>query len=127
MRRRSEALLLIAAGGMAGCSTGPSHVPPLWQLPGAAISSAVSNAAYDARRAGVKRLVARHERALVAEIEAGGGPASGAALDAARVPAAERGAVLAELRDRPDIYRRRDDRDRIDVEAVTVALMVYGR
>ena len=113
--------------GLAGCSAGPSHVPPLWQLPGAAVSSAVSNAAYDARRSAVKRLVTRDEAALVAEIDRGGGPALDRAMDAARIPPGDRAGVVAELGSAPDIYRRSDDRRRMDVEAVTVALMVYGR
>ena len=113
--------------GMAGCSTGPSHIPPLWQLPGAAVSSAVSNAAYDARRSDVKRLVTRDERAMIGEIERGGGPALDRAMDAARIPPENRPGVIAELGSAPDIYRRSDDRSRMDIEAVTVALMVYGR
>ena len=113
--------------GMAGCSTGPSHVPPLWQLPGAAVSSVVSNAAYDARRSDVKRLVTRDERAMIAEIERGGGSALDRAMDAARIPPGKWEEVVAELGSAPDIYRRSDDRSRMDVEAVTVALMVYGR
>lgn len=111
---------------VAGCSGGPSHVPPLWQLPGAVVSTAVGNAAYDARRGRVQALVMRHERALVAEIDGGGGPALAMTMDAARVLSERRPRLRNELRDAPHIYRNADDRGRLDIEAVTVALMVYG-
>jgi len=112
--------------GFAGCSGEASHIPPLWQLPGAAVSSAIGNAAYDARRGEVKRLVTLHEQAMVAEIGAGGGPHLMAAMDTARVPGERRAALLSELWGNPQIYRHPDNRDRLDIEAVTVALMVYG-
>jgi len=124
MRRLSRALIL--ATGSAGCSSGPSHLPPPWHLPGAAVSSAFGNAAYDARRDRVKALVTLQERALVADIDAGGGRVLEEAMDAARVPAPERPLLLTELRGEPHIYRLAGVPGRLDIEAVTVALMVYG-
>jgi len=101
-------------------------MPPLWHLPGAAVSNAFGNAAYNARRDRVKALVTLHERALVAEIDAGGGRTLNDAMDAARVPAPERPLLLTELRGEPHIYRLAGIPGRLDIEAVTVALMVYG-
>jgi len=124
MRHLSRALIL--ATGLAGCNSGPSHIPPLWHLPGAAVSNAFGNAAYNARRDRVKALVTLHERALVAEIDAGGGRTLNDAMDAARVPAPERPLLLTELRGEPHIYRLAGIPGRLDIEAVTVALMVYG-
>ena len=117
--------MVLMVGG-SGCSPEPSHLPPLWQLPGAAVSGVFENAAYDARRDRVKALVTLRERALIAEIDGGGGPALNDAMNAARVPAAKRPLLLSDLRNNPHIYRFVNNRDRLDIEAVTVALMVYG-
>jgi len=102
-------------------------MPPFWQLPGAAVSSVIENTAYDARRDTVKRLVTLHEREIAAEIDRGGGPGLAEAMTAARVAVERRPALLADLRGHPGIYRLKDRADRLDIEAVTVALMVYGR
>jgi len=47
-------------------------------------------------------------------------------MDLAGIPAEQRGTVLNELRSRPDIYRLASEPDRLDIEAVTVTLMVYA-
>ncbi len=109
--------------GLAGCSGEASHIPPLWQLPGAAISSAIGNAGYDAKRGRVKQMVTRNERAIAMEIDAGGGVRLTEAMRAARIDPAIYGTVLKELRDHPDIYRSGDG---LKIEPVTVALMVHG-
>ena len=102
-------------------------MPPLWQVPGAAVASAVENAAYGTRRDAVKRHVTRDEAALIADIDRGGGSALDEAMDAARIPVERRAQLAGELRNEPGVYRRRDDPGLLDIEAVTVALMVYGR
>jgi len=96
-------------------------------VPGAAVSSVIENTAYDARRGTVKRLVTAYEQEIAAEIDRGGGPRLGEAMAAARVATERQPGLLADLRDHPGIYRLSDRGDRLDIEAVTVALMVYGR
>ncbi len=121
MRNRSDLLLIVIL--LAGCSGGPSHIPPLWQLPGAAVSSAYENAGYDAKRGRVKQIVSRHSAEIAAEIDAGGGIRLTEAMVAAGVPEATRPMLLTDFRSRPDIYRNWRG---VQIEPVTVALMVHG-
>lgn len=122
MRRLSKASILIATG-FAGCAGEASHIPPLWQLPGAAVSSAFENASYDAKRGRVEQIVSLHRDAIAAEIDAGGGPRLTEAMVAAGVPDAVRPVLLNDLRSNRDIYR---DGRALKIEPVTVALMVHG-
>ena len=103
---------------LAGCGGEASHLPPPWQWPGAAIGSAVENAAYEERRRRVKAHVAATLPALEAEIAAGSGPGLDRAMALATVPPARRDEALAALRTTP----RTEDR----AEALTVTLMVHG-
>ena len=112
---------------LAGCSGAPSHVPPLWQLPGAAVSTAFGNAAYAERRNAVKDLIVAHDTFILREIDANGGPNLDAAMQVAGIPAERRPDVLAELRAHPEIYRSGVNGRGLDIEAVTVAFMVNGR
>ncbi len=68
----------------------------------------------------------QHERSLIVEIDQGGGPLLAQGFEMAAVSPPKRSALVAELRDHPEIYRLADNRDRLDVEAMTVAVMVYG-
>jgi len=121
MRRPSDLAPLAIL--LAGCSGEPSHIPPLWQLPGAAVSSTFENARYDAKRGRVKQIVSRHATEIAAEIDAGGGIRLTEAMVAAGVPEATRPMLLTDLRSRPDIYRNGRG---VKIEPVTVALMVHG-
>lgn len=121
MRRRSD--LALSAILLAGCSGEPSHIPPLWQLPGATVSSAFENARYDVKRSRVKELVSQHRDTIAAEIDAGGGAQLTEVMEAAGVPDVVRPTLLAELQGHPEIYREGRG---LKIEPVTVALMVHG-
>ena len=99
--------------GLAGCS-GPSHLPPPWELPGAALGSVIENAAYGARRERVAAYLTLNQ------FDEG-------AMDIAGVPPDRRDEVVSEFTASPDIYLDKANPNRIDVESVTVLLMVYGR
>ena len=103
---------------LAGCGGEASHLPPLWQWPGAAVGSAVGNAAYEARRERVRIHVAASLPAFERDMAAGGGPSLERGFALASVPQARRGEALAARRATP----RGDDA----VEALTVPLMVHG-
>ncbi|SMX35256.1 hypothetical protein [Actibacterium lipolyticum] len=106
-------LLAACAGGEA------SHIPHPLALPGAAISTAVENSVYNAKRSKVKTFVTAHLPQIEAEIIQGGGPTLTQAMALAKVPADRQPELVARLGEDIDLYRA-------DAEALTVALMVHG-
>ena len=104
---------------LAACTREASHVPNPVLLPGHAVSSAVSNAAYGARRDRVKSHVETHHIPIIEEIKTGGGAHLSRAMDLARVPVARRRALILRLQADRALYQT-------DAEALTVALMVHG-
>lgn len=114
--------ILLTLPLLAACASpnAPSHLPNPLLLPFAAISNGITNASYNARRAKVSRFVTQNFDALKAEFTAPNQPLLTQAMNLARVPAASRPALLAELRSNPQIYTTQDP------EPLVVTLMVYG-
>ena len=82
-------------------STGASHLPSIFQLPGAIIGSAIENTAYHARRNRVESFVAKHYLAIREDVNKGGGPALEGALDAAGLAGDKRSKARQALISRP--------------------------
>ena len=108
---------------LAACASpdAPSHLPNPLLLPFAAIGNSISNATYNARRAKVSRYVTQNFTTLKAEFTAPSQPHLTQAMNIARVPAASRPALLAELRANPQNYTTQNP------EPLVVTIMVYGR
>ena len=104
---------------LAACSNDPNHLGnPLW-LPVSGIGTGVENAAYRQRRGQVELIVKSNFDAIVDDINAGGGPILTEAMDAARVPAADRPARILQMQADMGLYAGNPG-------ALIVALMVYG-
>lgn len=109
---------LLVFAGLAACAE-PSHIPNPILLPGAAISTAVENSVYNARRSKVKSYVQDNQIAVESDMRAAEGPNLTQAMTLAKVPEAEQTALAQLLRADQHIYLG-------DPEALTVALMVHG-
>lgn len=122
-------LLLIAVSTtglcLTACSSQANHMGAPWQWPGAIVSSGVSNAIYDARRARVKTYVAANLGALSREALVGPGPLMNEAARLAEVPASRKAQLFAQLHDDHSTFFDKPTDDEA-VEAVTIAFMVYS-
>ena len=119
-RRKPFALIgaLTATLLLIGCDSG--HLPNPVLLPGLAVSNAVRNAGYNARRTRVSAHVQTHHTALVADLRARTpSPLTETACDLARVPTARRPALYDQLAKDIALYSNNSD-------ALTVAFMVHG-
>jgi hypothetical protein len=116
---RSRPVVLGLALLLASCGGEANHLGNPLAWPGQLVGSAVQNGLYDARRDRVEAFVAAHQAAILAEAAAGGGATLHQAMDLAGVPAGQRAALTAELRQGHDRYVR-------DGETLVVALMVHG-
>jgi len=114
----------IALGLFTACQTGPSHIPPLHELPGAAIGSAIENSRYKARRNKVKASIQPHLDFILAEADKGGIPTFGLSCQVANVSAAKCSELAQQVSQDAHIYRVGTVDER--VEKLTVAFMVYG-
>ncbi len=103
---------------LVACSAEANHLGNPLTWPAAAVTTALSNASYDARRAKVTAFVNAHHRAIISQASAKGGPAYLQALSLAQVPENRRASLKAELTNNP-IYAD-------NAEALVVALMVHG-
>ena len=112
------ALLLCA------CTTNPSHIPPLHQLPGAAIESAIENSRYKSRRDKVTASIAPHLDFILAEADNGGGTTFNMSCQVARVSAPKCRELAQQISQDAHIYKTGEFSKR--VEKLTVAFMVYG-
>lgn len=114
-----RAAFLLAALGLSACSGEANHLgnPLLWPVTGAA--TAAENAAYQQRRGQVEVFVKTNHPALMAEIDAGGGPVLDEAMDLAGIPPGDRPARRLQLGGDRAIYADNPG-------ALVVALMVYG-
>ncbi len=97
-------LLILSVLTACASADAPSHLPNPLLLPFAAISNGLSNASYNARRSKVSHFVIQNFSALKAELSALNQPLLTQAMNIARVPAASRPALIAELRSNPQIY-----------------------
>ena len=118
-----RALIFGAVFVCAACS-GASHIPPPWELPGAAAGSAIENARYNAKRKRVKSYLSDHYDELQTDLLIGHGPALSAALEEADVTGEKAAALVAEIRNNPDIYLKKSEAE--NIEALTVAFMVHS-
>lgn len=113
--------LILLPFALAGCDMGHLGNPLL--LPVTAVTTAVGNASYDARRQKVSDYVYAHHRDILADIQAGNGPALTAALKLAKVPPKARPELLARLKQ--DFAMYKDDTPDAR-ENLVVTLMVHG-
>lgn len=112
-------LSLIPLVCLAACSDEANHLGNPLMLPISGISTAIGNAAYDARRGEVEVIVKSNHPTLLNEIADGGGPVLTQAMDAARIPVAERPARVLQMRGDIGLYAEAPG-------ALVTALMVYG-
>lgn len=110
--------LWLIALTLGACSGEANHLGNPLTWPGQVISSTLSNAVYDSRRAKVFAYVEAHQAAVLSDAAKGGGTHLAAAMDLARVPMDRQSALTQELAANP-IYVGNTD-------AVVVALMVHG-
>lgn len=110
---------------MIGCS-GPSHLPAPWELPGAVLGNAIDNATYGARRGRVVAYLTENASVLRSELAVGAGIHNDRVMDLAGIPLDRRQVVNAEFRASPNIYLGKSPAEILDIEAVTVLLMVNG-
>lgn len=87
--------------------------------PAGALSSPAATAAYQQRRGAVELIVKAEQAAVLTDIANGGGPALTAAMDAARIPPADRPARLIQLEGDRGLYE-------VNPGALVTALMLYG-
>ena len=109
---------------LTACTQGPSHIPPIHQLPGAAISSVIENTAYKNRRNKVKAAIQPHYDFIMTDVSRGGGTSFDMACHAAKVNPPKCQELLAQISKDDHIYQTGTIDERI--EKLTVAFMVYG-
>ncbi|WP_089902786.1 hypothetical protein [Loktanella fryxellensis] len=105
-------LLTLSTVVLTACAPGGSV-----QNPFTGVTSALQ--APDSQRGAVELAVKSEFPAIMAQIDAGGGPALTAAFDAAGVPLEDRPARLIQLRNEADLYAGNPG-------ALTQALLVWG-
>lgn len=111
--------------GFAGCKTNEaSHLPALWQLPGAAVGSVFENVPYKARRKKVERFTGAHYNQIADDIHAGGGGALTQVLNLAHVPVSRRAELVRIILNDPHIYFGGSHVQ--NTERLVVAFMVHG-
>jgi len=116
-------IALFFASLLSACSCA-SHIPPPWELPGAAIGSAIENAGYSAKRKRLKQFLADNFDELKSDIDLSGGAALTKAYALSNIPAETQSSLLSEFQTHPEIYFQKSAEE--NLEAVTVAFMVYG-
>jgi len=112
-------LPLVFLAALPACSNEANHLGNPLLLPISGIGAAIENAAYQSRRGAVELAVKSNWPSVLREIEGGGGPALGQAMEAARIPDADRAARILQMQGDLAVYRE-------SPEALVVALMVYG-
>lgn len=119
-----KSLSIIAFIGLSACQSGPSHLPPLYQIPGAAIGSAIENNRYASRRSKVKASIAPHLDFILADADKGGGTTFELSCKTARVSPPKCIELAKKISQDAHIYRVGTFDERI--EKLTAAFMVYG-
>lgn len=119
---------------LSGCQPAGSHVPELWQLPGAAIGNAIGNAVYDSRREKVSAYVQQHYWAIRSEIlDNTAKMHTQQAAKLAGANAAGYRALVDDLTHHPALYFPANiplsamPPSRKAIEPLVVAIMVHGR
>ncbi len=114
MRMPVLALILLAA-----CSGEANHLGNPLFLPISGIGTAAENAAYNQRRGRVEVIVKTNFDQILRDITNGGGAVLTEAMDAARIPDADRPARVLQMQRDLGLYQANPG-------ALVVALMVYG-
>jgi hypothetical protein len=104
---------------LAGCTNEANHLGNPFTAPISALATAASNAVYSARRGEVEVLVKSNHPALIAQINAGGGPILTQAMDTANIPLEDRPARIVQMQSDLGLYNANPG-------ALVTALMVYG-
>lgn len=110
--------------GLSACNTGPSHIPPLHQIPGAAVGLAIENTRYKARRNKVKASIQPHLDFILIEADRGGGTTFSMTCKLAHVSDPKCAELAQQISQDTHIYRVGTIDERI--EKLTIAFMVYG-
>lgn len=110
--------------GLSACSSGPSHIPPTHQIPGAAIGSVIENARYKSRRNKVKASIAPHIDFILSEADRGGGPTFNGSCRVANVSPPKCEELTRQISQDAHIYQTSNYDECL--EKLTVAFMVYG-
>lgn len=109
---------------LCGCSTGPSHLPAPWELPGAVVTTTVGNAVYGARRKKVASYLSENINAIASDVRAGYGPHLQTLYDVAKVRS-KQGELLSELKRGYGEYFPPQPIPE-SLERLTVAVMVHS-
>lgn len=99
-------------------------MPPLHELPGAAVGSVIENSRYKARRKNVKASIQPHVDFLLAEADRRGGPTFRLSCEVAKVSPPKCSELAKQISQDAHIYQVGTTNER--VEKLTVAFMVYG-
>lgn len=119
-----KAAPLIALLSLTACKSGPSHIPPLHQIPGAAIGSAIENNRYKSRRNKVKASLAPHIDFILNEADRGGGPTLNGSCRVAKVSPPKCAELTRQISQDTHIYQTGSYDERL--EKLTLAFMVFG-
>ena len=82
---------------LSACGHEPSHIPNPLLLPAQAVSTAIENTHYNARRTQVKRYVTENWETLLEDIRRQTGPTLTEAMSLAHIKAAKRPALILSL------------------------------
>ncbi len=116
---------MVAVVLLTGCaSREASHLPPVWQIPGAVIGGGIENAVYGAKRKRVEAHVSANFNVLLTDMRNGSGPALTRAFELSGVNESKRDELIADILGHPDIYLVGPPAQ--NIERVVVAFMVYG-
>ncbi|MEO1640622.1 MAG: hypothetical protein AAFU41_15375 [Pseudomonadota bacterium] len=111
--------LIVAMVLVSGCSGEANHLGNPLTLPFSGAATVIGNAAYEKRRAQVEVVVKSNFDAILADIDAGGGPALTKAMDTAQIPHSDRPTRITQMRGDLPLYAA-------SPAALVTALMVYG-
>ncbi len=113
-------LSLIAILAATACTDATNHLGNPLSLPLGAVSTTINTAADNTRRGQVEVFVKANHTSLLADIDAGGGPALTQAMDIAGIAVRDRPARVIQLQSDRAIYQTAPG-------ALVTALMVYSR
>lgn len=97
MRTLHYPIILLLAFLLTACSNNASHLPNVFQLPGAVIGSAVDNAVYNSRHKKVATFVNKHYLEIREDVVNGGGATLTQAMQEAEIPASKHAQVRQQL------------------------------
>ena len=122
--RAMKIALLFCLLLLASC-TQTSHVPAPWQLPGAAVGTAIDNAMYGSRRNKVKTFIQNNYASLKADVTADQGETLSELFKIANVKSKQT-ELLKELQNPESAYVVNASLSEEGLEKLTVAVMVHS-